>query len=98
MTLFKNSKGSTELGCGCRPAISHWEKHTGKRATICSLKGCTRQATIGGHVIKCHGNASNVQYIVPLCPAHNNSHFVDCFEINAHIIPVLVQDYKGCKK
>ncbi len=97
MTDYKNCNGSVPLNCKCKSALKHWENNTNNNAKDCSVYGCTNRATVGGHVIKCHGNAFKNQYIIPLCSTHNNTNFKDCFRINTHIDPIPVGSTPKCK-
>ncbi|MCL9981418.1 MAG: hypothetical protein NBV77_08240 [Bacteroidia bacterium] len=97
MSMFKNSKGSVPVSCGCKSAIEHWERNSNRKAVFCSVKGCTKQAEHGGHIINCHGNASNKQYIVPLCTLHNHSSFSQSFTLNKIIEPIPVGKLHNCK-
>lgn len=95
---LKNSNGSLPVSCGCSTALEHWERNVSKRAISCSVLRCTRTDLVGGHVIKVHGNASNEQYIVPLCMAHNHPSFTQEFEINVSVTPVRIGKLSTCKK
>ena len=78
--LVKNKKGHRlSPACSCNTFLCHWKNYTNKRVAVCSLKGCTeKKDLVGAHVIKCHGNSSNKQYIIPLCKKHNNPANTDC--------------------
>lgn len=97
MSTFKNSNGYNPITCGCKSALSHWENNTNEKSKNCSIKYCTEKAVVGGHVINCHGSASKQIYIIPLCSAHNNSNFKECYEIQTIIKPVSVTKTKNCK-
>ena len=51
----------------------YWEKHTGRRFTICSTRKCTSRATVGAHVwiksplFSCLPRPWKTVFIVPLC-------------------------------
>lgn len=94
----KNLKGSSDISCGCSDYLCHWENYGGKKADKCGKLGCSNKAVHGGHVIKCHGNSSNTQYIIPLCRSHNSSNYTDCFYVKSTIPLVNVTNRWNCKK
>lgn len=70
MKVVMNLINTTGHTCGCESWKSHWERHTGKKALICSRDGCLNVAEVGAHVkeFPLIGPAS----IVPLCYECNN--------------------------
>ena len=94
----KNLKGYTKISCSCGSYICHWENYSGKKATSCSKLGCSEtKGLVGAHVLKCHENSSNLQYLVPLCGEHNHYSFDECFKLKGDSILVPVVNRSKCK-
>lgn len=72
MTKVRNIKGTADHSCKCASWISHWEKHSKTKATICAEINCKSKEVIGAHIQKIDCK-SNEWHIIPLCAAHNNS-------------------------
>lgn len=54
--------------------ISLYRRFNGKNAKYqykCSIRSCSSNGCHGGHVFV---NDGTIQYIIPLCPKHNNPH------------------------
>ncbi|NQY11723.1 MAG: hypothetical protein HRT71_19680 [Flavobacteriales bacterium] len=92
----KNLTGYRPPTCGCKSYKEHWEKSTNSTFNKCARKGCGNYADVGGHVINCHGNASAVWYIVPLCNSCNSIPTDECYELNSWVVPVRVTDKSTC--
>jgi len=74
---IKNEVGTGEKSCTCGPWLGHWEKHSKRKASTCSVDGCTEVATVGAHISR--PNAKSDVYkthpqIVPMCKTHNGKH------------------------
>ena len=67
----RNLNGTSQNDCSCGSWLKHWEKHSHKKADLCSAYGCMHKATKGGHVQK-EDPADMHWYIVPLCDSCNN--------------------------
>lgn len=93
----KNLKGNTKPSCSCTSFLCHWENYAGK-ATVCSRLGCSeKKDLVGAHIIKCHGNASSIRYIVPLCYKCNHSSKIICFKLKSGVKLVPVTLRLKCK-
>jgi hypothetical protein len=67
----KNINGTSDSPkCPCIVWLKHWENYSGKKASYCSEKTCSKTATMGAHVLKEGQDQS--WYIIPLCADHNN--------------------------
>lgn len=70
MASVKNINGTSENNCKCGSWLKHWEKFSGKTATVCSAYGCNEKIDlVGAHVQKTTADMS--WYILPLCKTHN---------------------------
>lgn len=93
----KNKKVFTEISCPCKTYLGHWENFSLKKASVCSRLGCSeKNSLVGGHIIKCHGNSTSVQYIVPLCRSCNSHNNTDCFDLKLNTILAPVADRSRC--
>ncbi len=63
----RNAIETSEKTCPCNSWLKHWEAYKGRRANLCSVKGCGDQASDGAHVQHSNG----VVEIVPMCHEHN---------------------------
>lgn len=94
----KNLRGTTDPACACSSFLCHWENYSGTKATVCSRLGCTETKNLlGGHVIKCHGNAYAIRYIVPICPSCNKLPSDECYGLKKGTLLVPVTDRHKCK-
>ncbi len=72
----KNLNGTSSHSCNCGSWLAHWKKFRENyrfRAStedFCSVIGCSRKATVGGHVSRAIPGF-NDWYIVPLCEQCN---------------------------
>ncbi len=66
----KNLKGTSDLSCRCGTWLRHWERGSGRSATVCWVQGCAKPPEVGAHVKKV-GTFDETRYIVPMCQAHN---------------------------
>ncbi len=97
---FKNTPNTTGLTCNCTSWLDHWMNNNGSHSTPqCSVIQCTTKAVVGGRVKACDDEHSP-WLIVPLCSAHNASHFTDCFDVKASVRrnPVSPNAEKLCRK
>ena len=99
-TVVKNRHGHrTNPACSCNTFLCHWENYSNRKARVCSAKGCgNSENLVGGHIIKCHGNANRTEYIVPLCPTCNNYANDECFELKDSAILVPVTARNRCER
>lgn len=82
----KNLKDTSSHRCNCGSWLAHWKKFReynrfsrfrASEEEICSVRGCSNKATVGGHVKKISLGISraipgfNDWYIVPLCEQCN---------------------------
>lgn len=67
-----NATGTSGLTCPCDSWLSHWERYTGRRASMCMEVRCTNRDLVGAHVYRTDNYGAGLQ-ICPLCNAHNQS-------------------------
>lgn len=73
MTKIKNIKKDKSLKkCNCDDWLEHWEKISGKTATVCCEKNCTNNELQGAIVQKLNTN-TDYCYIIPLCTLHSTT-------------------------
>jgi len=89
----KNLKGTSNKKCNCESWISHWEIFSETKANQCSVIGCSFEAEVGAHVIKCNSSDTN-HYIVPICHGHNQTDD-ECFTVNKTLISANVKETCG---
>lgn len=67
---IKNLNVTSDKVCTCSDSwLEHWEKKSGKIASLCAALDCSGKAEVGGHVKK--AGSEKTHYIVPLCKACN---------------------------
>ena len=94
----RNKNVFTAIACQCTSFLCHWENYAKTKVKVCSALGCSETKNLlGAHVINCHGLASSVQYIVPLCPSCNSSKNKDCFDLKASAVLVPVATRTRCE-
>lgn len=69
-TKVKNLKGTSDRKCQCDSWLAHWEKFSGNNSNQCAVVGCSHDAEVGAHVVKCD-SPNGEHYIVPMCKGHN---------------------------
>lgn len=67
----KNINGTSGNTCKCTSWLSHWEKFSNEKSSLCVEKSCLNDATLGAHVQKSDSSNDN-WYIIPFCSSHNN--------------------------
>lgn len=95
----KNVSGSSTRSPECRKCgfwIFHYLTQTNKgkeyKELFCAASTCSQRATAGGHVkIK---NRGQTQYIIPLCPIHNNPSLSTWYPIKD--IPLALANQSKC--
>ena len=74
MTKIKNiQKEVNHKKCNCENWLEHWERISGKTATVCCEKSCTNKDLQGAIVQKANTNTNtntDYYYIIPLCTIH----------------------------
>jgi hypothetical protein len=91
---YKNLNGTTQNKCGCGSWIDHWKKFSRQTADECCVIGCTKAATVGGHVQR-DSKHDKDWYIVPLCEVHNSKRGED-LNIMDSTVPVSANVNKTC--
>lgn len=83
MAKVKNLNRTRHKKCKCAHHstwLNHWENHSGKKSSMCKVKGCNRKAKVGAHVKKVRNDHRH--YIIPLCNEHNRcSYELDVYYI-----------------
>lgn len=89
--------GNRPPSCRCNSHAQHWLRANNRRILgTCSKLDCSNPAILGGHVINCHGNASNAWKITPLCARCNSIATSTCYDLKASANPILVTDTRAC--
>jgi len=64
-----NINGLEGKACRCGSWLVHWQKLSGRRASICAEVNCEAAASAGALVMKDTGG--DKWFVVPLCREHN---------------------------
>jgi len=84
-TEFKNCKGTGDNppNQGGQSWHSQYVDDTGSERKECAALGCSKPGTHGAHV---HEAGEHEQFIVPMCPTHNNPNNTENMELKGNTI------------
>ncbi len=61
-------------GSSSRTTSGGWSSKLSKMPSDCQVRGCTKPAKVGAHVVHASKSSSNKEYITAMCYTHNNHH------------------------
>ncbi len=78
--FVKNKSSKEYVVTVSRNWLEFWSKYSTRTPLKCSIKGCSYESEIGGHVKVKTKNNKDYDYIIPLCKKCNsNTHLYSCY-------------------
>ncbi len=70
--IVQNLTGTTELTCGCKSWLAHWERVMSVTVRECLVTSSGHSGQLVGAHVQKEASIDRNHYIIPMCTAHNN--------------------------